>query len=602
MFSLLQFRRSRLWPTVLGCVLSVILLGAFLRTRLQSSRRNLIFISLDTTRADRLGCYGWQDALTPVLDSLAARGVLFERAYAPVPLTLPSHATMFTGLYPPEHGVHNNGQASLPASLPTLATELQEHGYDTAAFVAAFVLDKKFGLSQGFDHYNDDLSQADDSLHGHHRYRPGRVVINSAMQWIERRKQTPFFCWVHLFDPHFPYLSHPDRFKDQFTDRPYDAELAYVDQEIGRLFQALEEADLLDSTTIVIVGDHGESLNEHGERAHGMTLYEPVLRVPMLIVNAQGSLSGHRVEQPVSLVDLFPTLLESLLGQVAPQCSGRSLRPLLRGESLDPGDCYAETDEPFQTAHWAPLRSLLDSRFKYIRSPKPELYDIQLDPGESKNLAAARPDLLEEMDSRLTEMEHAMADRVTNKLELTIQERQTLNSLGYASPRLAPPSETGALRDVKDMLPWYNLLNDATEMMDAGRYDLAEPILRQIVAADDQYFMAHGDLGRCLLRLKKTDEAIGHLQRNVELDPGADRVRAMLGAALFLKGDYTAAVDQLETTLRLNPELYETQYNLGLSLEKLQRNEEAIKAYRACLKIVPYFTPAQQRLEEIDAR
>lgn len=602
MSSILKLIRVPRWAGVGVCVLVVALIGMEFRSWFQTPTRNLIFISLDTTRADRLGCYGWKDASTPVLDGLASRGVLFERAYAPVPLTLPSHTTMFTGLYPPEHGVHNNGQASLPASLPTLATELQASGYDTAAFVAAFVLDKKFGLSRGFDHYNDDLSQADQSLHGHHRSREGRIVISSAMQWIERRKENPFFCWIHLFDPHFPYSSHPDRFKDQFASDPYDGELAYVDQEIGRLLKKLDEAELLESTTIVIVGDHGESLNDHGERAHGMTLYEPVLRVPLLIINAPGSTAGHRVAQPVSLVDLFPTLLESMQGRKDLQCSGRSLLPCLRGESLDPGNCYAETDEPFQTAHWAPQKALINSNVKYIRSPKPELYDLRADPGELNNLASISPDLLQEMDTQLMAMEHAMADRVTKAIELTDQERQTLNSLGYASPGSAPPTDTAGLRDVKDMLPWYNLLNDATEMMDAGRYDLAEPALRQIVAADDQYFLAHGDLGRCLLRLKKTDEAIMHLKRNVELDPGADRVRAMLGAALFLKGDYEAAVTELETTLRLNPELYETQYNLGLSLEKLQRNDEASKAYRECLRIVPYFTPAQQRLQEIKNR
>jgi arylsulfatase A-like enzyme/Tfp pilus assembly protein PilF len=578
---------------------TIILIGVLFRLAVGPAQRNLILITLDTTRADRLGCYGHQDAWTPVMDALAKRGVLFERAYAPVPLTLPSHATMFTGLYPPEHGVRNNGQGALPGSLPTLATELQRHGYETAAFVAAFVLDGKFGLNRGFQTYSDDMSQADESQHGHHRYRDGRIVVDSAIRWIERRKKEPYFCWIHLFDPHFPYLNHEDIFKDRFADQPYDAELAYVDRQLGRLIEALEKSGQLETTTIVIAGDHGECLGEHGERAHGMTLYESALRVPLLIVSPGQFTGGHRVKEPVSLVDLCPTLLDCLLDSSLPDISGRSLRPALLGETLPPRECYAETDEPYQTARWSPLRALIDSEYKFVRSPQPELYKLTADPGELKNLAADEPERAQAMEEQLSQLEQGMGQRVAQSVLLTDRERLALTSLGYAAPGQESGTSEQALRDVKEMLPYYNMLNDATEMMDSGHYDLAEPVLREVLAADQNFFLAHGDLGRCLLRLGKQEEAIIHLKRSVELDPGADRVRAMLGAALLLNGQHEEAVTELETTLRLNAELYESRYNLGLALEKLGRIDEAAEQYRGCLKTIPYFTPAQQRLEAL---
>ncbi len=578
---------------------AVILAGVLWLTLTRPARRNLILITLDTTRADRLGCYGYSSAMTPVLDGLAEKGVLFERAYAPVPLTLPSHASMFTGLYPPEHGVRNNGQGALPESLPTLATELQQQGYDSAAFVAAFVLDKKFGLGRGFQTYSDDLSQADDTQHGHHRYRQGRFVIDSAIRWIERCDEVPYFCWIHLFDPHFPYLSHAEVFGDQFAVQPYDAELAYVDQQIGRLMATLEKAGELETTTIVIVGDHGECLGDHGERAHGMTLYEAVLRVPLIVVSPGQARGGLRVTDPVSLVDLCPTLLDCMVDKSMPDISGRSLLPVLRGEALRPRECYAETDEPYQAARWYPLRALITSEFKYVRSTEPELYNLASDPKELKNLAAADPELERRMEQQLKRLEQGMQQRIAQSVLLTDRERSALTSLGYAAPGHSSETSERQLRDVKEMLPYYNMLNDATDMMDSGRYDLAEPVLRKILAADDNFHLAHGDLGRCLLRLEKTDEAIIHLRRSVEQDPGADRVRAMLGAALLLNGDLSEAVTELQTTLRLNSELFESRYNLGMALEKLGRTVEAAEAYRGCLKTVPYFTPAQQRLEAL---
>ena len=558
---------------------------------------NVLLITLDTTRADRLGCYGYSLAKTPVLDRLAQQGVLFERAYAPVPLTLPSHASMLTGLFPPEHGLRNNGQAALPQGLPTLATELQAVGYETGAFVAAFVLDHKFGLQRGFETYNDDLSTADPSLHGHHQYRDGSLVINAALRWLRPRSTKPFFCWVHLFDPHFPYLTHEDRFGTQFKDRPYDAELAYVDNEIGRLLSTLQKSGALEHTVIVVVGDHGESLGEHGELSHSMTVYDATLQVPLLVVSPQDCQPGHRVTEPVSLVDLAPTLLDRLGMRPLPQASGRSLRAALCGEPLTPMPCYAETDEPYHVGHWSPLRALITAQWKYIRSPKAELYDLLADPRELQNLATDFPGQLQKLDKELMAWEERMNQRLAGNVALTEQERHSLSSLGYASFRGKTGQEERPLRDVKDMLPFYYKLNDASAMMDAGRYDLAEPILREVVAADEDYFAAHGELGRCLLKQNKLPEAVQSLRRTMKLDPGAEQVQSMLGAALLLQGDYAAALEALELAIRLNPDLYQNHFNLGMTFEKLGQPDVAIRHYQDCLTRAPDAVQARQRLQ-----
>ncbi len=558
---------------------------------------NVLLITLDTTRADRLGCYGYALAKTPVLDRLAQQGVLFERAYAPVPLTLPSHASMLTGLYPPEHGLHVNGQAALPQGLPTLATELQAAGYETGAFVAAFVLNRKFGLQQGFKTYNDDLSQAEAGLHGHHQYRDARLVINAALRWLQPRSRKPFLCWVHLFDPHFPYLTHEDQFGEEFKDRPYDAEIAYVDAQIDRLITHLKESGALQNTLIVIVGDHGESLGEHGELSHGMTVYDATLRVPLLMVSPHEKTQGHRVAEPVSLVDLTPTVLDRLGMRPLPDVSGRSLRPALRGEPLSAVPCYAETDEPYHAGHWSPLRALMTAQWKYIRSPQAELYDLIADPRELNNLATESRDQLVKLEAELSSWEERMNQRLTGNVALSEQERRTLRSLGYTSSHQTMGEEDRPLRDVKDMLPTYYKLNAAAAMMDAGYYDTAEPLLREALAADGDYFAAHGELGRCLLKQKRLPEAVQSLRRAMEIEPGSEGVQSMLGAALLLQGDYSAAVEALELAIRLNPDLYQNHFNLGTALEKLGRPDEAIKHYQDCLDREPNAVQARQRLE-----
>src|SRR5262249_10006680 len=395
-----------------------------------TTRPNVLLITLDTTRADRLGCYGYSAALTPALDRLAAEGVLFEQACTPAPLTLPAHASLMTGLYPREHGLITNGRGRLDENVSTLAESFRHGGYDTAAFVGSFVLHSKFGLDRGFMAYDDDMTHTDPTEHGMHRQRDGRRVVDSALAWLEQRRKKPFFGWVHLYDPHVPYQAHADEFGDRFQQRPYDGEIAYVDRLVQRLVDHLRQNRLWERTLIVVVGDHGESLGEHDEQEHGLTLYNSVLQVPWIWAGRGVTAAGRRVPQPVSLVDLRPTLLDAAgLRDPAPT-SGRSLRAALTGGEIAAGECYSATDEPLLAQGWSPLRSLTTSRWKYIRTPEVELYDLASDPQETRNLAADQAEQVQDLDDRLVSREQALVTRQAAAVALSPKERQALESLG----------------------------------------------------------------------------------------------------------------------------------------------------------------------------
>ena len=316
------------------------------------SRLNVILVTLDTTRADHVGCYGYRAGLTPALDSLAESGVVFERAYAPVPLTLPSHASLLTGLYPPEHGLHDNGIGRLADDIPSLAEILSDRRYETAAFLSAFVLNSKFGLNRGFQTYDDDLSGTPQADSFSRRRRDGRSVMDAALDWLQHRGARPFFCWVHLFDAHAAYDVRQSQYGNRFLEQPYDAGIAAEDAQVWRLMAFLKKRGLADKTLLVVAGDHGEGLMEHGEQEHGWMLYEHAVHVPLIISGPECVKAGNRVRTPVSLVDVTPTVLDCLAVDQKVPMSGRSLKRSLLGDDPDPRPCYAETDRPY-LEHWA---------------------------------------------------------------------------------------------------------------------------------------------------------------------------------------------------------------------------------------------------------
>lgn len=560
---------------------------------------NVLLITLDTTRADRIGCYGYSAAQTPTIDALAARGVLFEQAHTPVPLTLPAHASLLTGLLPPEHGLRLNGTACLDAEIPTLAGSLRDAGYRSAAFVAAIVLARRHGLDSGFDTYDDDLSQAAPTPDRSHLYRDGRYVVDAALQWLAADDARPYFCWVHLYDPHDPYLGHADEFGTAFQGRAYDAEIAYVDRQIGRIVDHLQAAGTLQRTLIVVAGDHGESLGEHGEQTHGYMIYEAATRVP-LVIAGPGVPAGSRVSASVSLVDVFPTLTD-LLGLPPPNAiSGTSLAAAIAGHPFVPAPNYAETLQPLHEANWAPLQSITKDGWKYIRTKRPELYHLAQDQEETHNVVTWEPERAATLEAALRDLEAGMTIREAAATALGPDERRALESLGYVAGagRSAAPPATDQLHDIKDTIVHLNAYRAAVELLHEHRWDDAAAILASITAAIPDYFKAQSNLGTCYAQLRRFDEAAAAFERAVALQPEAT-VLLDLAKVRILQGEGAAAIPVLQQAIQQDPQAPEAHFYLGEAFRISGQNPEARAAYAAAIRIDPQFALARAALHNL---
>lgn len=422
--------------------------GAWWYAAREAPPDGVVIITLDTTRADRLSVYGYMNVSLPHVERLAAEGVVFDQATSVGPLTLPAHASLFTGLLPPGHGTRDNADLALDTARLTLAEVLKERGWRTAAFVGSVVLNADRGLAQGFDVYGG--VPAGDGAPDERQRRAGEVV-DDAIRWLEGIGDDRFLLWVHLYDPHRPY-DPPVPFRAM--PDPYVGEIAYADSQIGRLLQALGRRTLLDRTVVVVAGDHGESLGEHGERDHGIFVYESVLRVP-LIVKAP-ALAPRRVGEVVRLTDVMPTVLD-LLGVPAPPADGISLAGLMRGSPRQHDlEVYAESLYPRRLG-WSPLYALRDGRYKFIEAPRPELYDLERDPFEQRNVHDQQPAVASAMRRRLA----AVAQRGGGSWPVEPGGdhealRRRLASLGYVGHASAPRAESGEpLPDPKDCIGTY---------------------------------------------------------------------------------------------------------------------------------------------------
>ncbi len=564
----------------------------------------MVVITLDTTRADRLGCYGYGAAVTGTIDALALRGVLFEHAYATAPLTLPAHASLFTGLYPKEHGLRTNGKHRLDADLPTLAEVMSEHGYETGAFVASFVLDEKFGLSQGFDYYGDDLTGTEPTDEALHRSRSGNFVIDEALRWLGEQTTQPFFCWIHLYDPHAPYLEHRDEFGDRFQDRPYDAEIAYVDLQISRLLQFLQSRRLDESTMIVVIGDHGEGLGDHHERRHGMMLYNATMHVPFVMALPGTLPAGRRIPAPVSQVDFLPTLLDILQLDGGFSHSGRSLLSMIRGDNVPTAAIYGETDEPLIDSGWSSLQSLTTAEWKYIRTSRPELYDMTQDPAELHNLAGERADVSEQLEQDMAELEAGMETRRAGHVQLSQQEERALSGLGYVgSSRTRVQGDLQENRpDIKDMIVHYNALEDAHVLLEQGEYDRAIRQFQQLAAAAPDYELAATGLGDALFRQGNVEAAIRAYTEVLQKNPENSLAHFHLGDALGEQGNYAAAVACYEQALEREPDSAKLHYNLARTLILLGNDDEASSHLERALENDPGFVFALIELGNVNSR
>jgi arylsulfatase A-like enzyme/Flp pilus assembly protein TadD len=514
------------------------------------SAPNVILITLDTLRPDRLGCYGSDLVDTPNIDSFAAEGVRFTNAASTVPFTLPAHSSIMTGLYPPTHGVRENVGYVLDDRFPTLAELLADGGWATGGFISAFVLDRRWGIGRGFDHYFDDfdLKEMETANMGSVQ-RDGAETVAAAVGWLdERPAEKPFFLWLHLYDAHEPYTP-VEPFKSRYPGRPYDGEVAYTDSLVGDFRHALDERGLLDGSLVVVTSDHGEGLGDHGEEFHGFFVYDSTIHVAMIVRLPSGVGAGHVVNQAVSHVDLLPTILDLVNLPVPDDVQGRSLVPVIEGRDVDADrSVYSESLYPLLHYGWAPLRALRSDRFKFIDVPRPELYDIEQDPAEAQNLYSREPNRSREMTVALDDLRHRIDSGEQpggTGPEMDERTLAQLQALGYMAGQGGVGVEDEEARDradPKDRLQLHQKIMAAQSMMGRHEYDDASRILERVLAEDEAILDAHQMLGQIAAGEHRWNDAIRHFQRALELNPEHERSLFELSKAYAELGRFDDAL------------------------------------------------------------
>ena len=595
---------------------------------------NVIIVTMDTTRADHLACYGYPGVRTPTLDALAARGALFEQCAAASPLTLPSHATIMTGMYPTYHGVRVNGNAAVNEAQTTLAEIFKGLGYDTGAFISAFVLDGRWGLNQGFGHYDDsfDLKKYKQLDLGAVQ-KPGNEILDEALGWLEKEKDRRFFAWVHLYDPHSPY-EPPEPFLSEYRGKGraglYDGEIAFMDSQIGRLVDWLAANGLDRKTLIVLVGDHGEGLGSHGEGTHGYFVYDYAVHVPFIVVTPFRELQGIRVAAQSRTADVFPTVLE-LAGIPAPgKVHGRSMVPaMLDPKGAPQAAAYSESMAPNIQFGWSPLHALRTPDYKFIDAPRPELYDLANDPGEEKDVQNRLPDralsMKRELDGLMAETSAGAPTPQAADLDKETIER--LAALGYVGAPV--PAKTAAARgqatlaDPKDKLMVFQAVTSAGEMvmqenytkaveqlekalgeepnipqallllatcnMELGNYARAKTLFDRLLKDDPENIQALISMTNLLMKEGKAEDVIALGKRALAMDERNNQACALIGEAYIKLKDYDQALPYLQKAVDIQPKLTQNRLTLAACLVGLKRYGEAEAAFREILQESPKF-------------
>ncbi|MFZ2054758.1 MAG: sulfatase-like hydrolase/transferase [Candidatus Aminicenantales bacterium] len=565
---------------VFSVILIVVALAAFLVIRSlkpaikikRDSQMNVLLVTLDTTRADGLGCYGSARARTPNLDGLAAAGVRFENVYCQVPLTTPSHCSILTGTYPLYHQVHNNGSYGLPAELTTLAEVFKGRGFQTVAFVASFTVDSRFGLAQGFDVYDDRLTEGE-AFKPSNAERKADKVYAAFRGWLDSRGEGPFFCWVHFYDPHVPY-DPPAPYSIDFADSPYDGEIAYMDHYVGQVVAALREKGLLQNTLVVLAGDHGEAFGEKVEVGHGVFLYDGTLRVPM-IFSAEDRLPKGAVIRPrVRLIDIVPSVLDMLEVPPPTEVQGQSLLPYITGQKSEDLDSYVETYFPRENYGWSELVGLIEGDWKYIRAPKPELYNLKTDPEETDNAFGREGQRVQEMRSRLEETIAASSSGfASSKRELTSEEREKLRSLGYVDKTADAPS--GPLPDPKDMVEELRMSQKAEILEMEGDFREAAEVYGRILELNPQSPVNYVNLALVEAKMDRFDEAVRILERGIAAIPGSVTLLSRLAHTYMVMGRLQKSLDAWQAVLVIDPEYFDGLLASGWILDLMGKKEEA---------------------------
>lgn len=617
--------------TISLSLLTMLLCVFFVASRLNSSRAekpdklNLLLITVDTLRADWLSCYDREHVKTPNIDTLAEKGVLFLRAFANTSTTLPSHANILLGVSPLYHGVHENSNFVVREEFLTMSEHLKVNKYSTGAFVGAFPLEERFGLAQGFDIYDDDFERKRFQKVANVE-RKAEIVVDNAIDWLKGR-ESPWFLWVHCWDPHDPY-EPPEPFKTQYAKNPYSGEVAYVDFVLKRLFVHLEENNLFDKTLVVLTGDHGESLGQHGEETHGFFAYNTTIWIPLIIVSP--GMERRQVDHYVSHLDIFPTVCDVLGVKKPPFLQGISLLPALKGKKVPKKPIYFESLHPYYSKGWAPLRGYIHNMEKFIQAPIPELFDLKDDFDENNNLAERKKldNQREQLEKIIKGQAYLESSRARERLDKESIEK--LKSLGYISSSQDVRKESyGPNDDVKILLPYYYKAHEAVDRYEEGETREGFELLKEIIIERKDVDIAYINLANLYKRERRLSDAvqvlkIGHENitssylifyvyvsylldarqydeiikmigensyRQMEFDP---EIWNFFGIAYSKKGDFERAIEMYEYALPLDsesPALYtnlgEAQFSLTVKTKDTDVFKKSILSFQKALELDP---------------
>ena len=577
---------------------------------------NVLLITLDTTRADHLGPYGYSAAQTPTYDALAKRGIVFDECITPTAYTLPSHSSILTGLYPPAHGVRINGENALGDSQTTLAERLSAKGYRTGAFVAAFVLDGRWGLSQGFQNYDDHFKiAANEKLDLAGVRRPGNEVVDAALKWLGQPSSQPFFAWVHLYDAHTPYRNNR-----------YDDGIAFADAQVARLLAYLDQKHIRDNTLVVIVADHGEGLGDHGEQEHGYYVYDATVHVP-LIIEAPG-FDAARVKAQVRTIDVAPTIMDAVAGERPADMQGQSLLPVISGEEKTTRYAYSESMAVRLQYGWSALYALRTNDFKFIDAPRSELYDLKSDPNEAANKLDDERRVARDLRDRLQQV-RAESDKRAPKVEEANVDQETLRklaSLGYLGGASSSSTNLGDdhnLPDPKDKMHLYDSVGYAANLVSHNDYKKAIQVLDIVLKDDpnvpqaqmllvsalrntsetararqilDQYLKRDPSNTHALIAMAeildeegRVDDVMAICKRALSVDPRNARAYEVMADVYMTRNDHRDALPLLRKAVEIQPKLNRSQLNLAVALMGVGQFDESQRLLNSIVQQYPKF-------------
>ncbi len=600
-----KLQKKQLFSWLLCGLVLVIVVAAvwFFRSATVSSKdiHHVLLISIDTCRADYLSCYGYHRQTTPNIDKLADHAVLFENVISPVPITLPSHSSMLTGTIPAYHGVHNNSDYKLGESNVTLAEILTERGYATGAIISAYVLDSQYGLDQGFETYNDRFEQPVKNLL-YFSERRGAETSRFAVEWLEKHKDKKAFLFLHYFDPHIKYTP-PEPFASEFADNLYAGEIAYTDHCIGQVLEKLKELGLYDSTLIIVTGDHGEMLGEHGEDDHTYFIYQSAIKVP-LIFKLPGRTQPQKIKHLVGLIDIMPTVC-SLLGIEAPaHVQGKDLSPYFGQNQPSAQNRYLYCESLTPTRYGAAaLLGLVTDRWKYIQTTRPELYDIVEDAGETKNLLDEQPVRARILQDHLKQiLEQTVRKDTSTKVDLDEQAIKRLQSLGYVAGDISEDFTFDQSKDdPKDLLDFHNIYASISDLVLKKEYEQAEKICQQLTLQRPHVYQIYVLMTSIAREQGDLDRAVSHLNRAIEVRPDVAKLQQYLGTILTEQEKFDQAITHFNKSLQINPGQFLVHHELAAVFYKQKKFDRAITHLTEALRLKPDSAKTISRLGDVHA-